>query len=148
MRISIRPAVATDEEFVNALTRTVMRPYVEATWQSDTEREDYYRLNRFQQNGTAIIQVDGIDTGRITITREAGRIVLDEIHLLPEYQGRGIGQILIGQVLSEADGLGIPMELKVLKKNPAQGLYQRLGFVVVREADERLYMTRGVQRKE
>ncbi len=148
MRISIRPAVATDEEFVNALTQTAMRPYVEATWQSDTEREDYYRLNRFQQDGTAIIQVDGIDTGRITITREAGRIVLDEIHLLPEYQGRGIGQILIGQLLSEADGLGIPTELKVLKKNPAQGLYQRLGFVVVREADERLYMTRGVQRKE
>jgi GNAT superfamily N-acetyltransferase len=110
VRISIRPAVATDEEFVNALTRTVMRPYVEATWQSDTEREDYYRLNRFQQDGTAIIQVDGIDTGRMTITREAGRLVLDEIHLLPDYQGRGIGQILIRQVLNEADGLGIPTE--------------------------------------
>src|SRR5271165_1717803 len=77
MGISTRPAVASDEEFVNALTREAMRPYVEATWPSDEEREEYYWLNRFQQNETEIIQVDGEDAGRITITRRPGCIVLD-----------------------------------------------------------------------
>ena len=55
MGISTRPAVASDEEFVNALTRETMRPYVEATWPSDEEREEYYWLNRFQQNETEIM---------------------------------------------------------------------------------------------
>ena len=125
-----------------------MRPYVEATWPSDEEREEYYRLNRFQQNETEIIQVDGEDAGRITITRRPGCIVLEEIHIAPRFQGRGIGQMSIRKVLAEADERRISTELKVLKKNPAQKLYMRLGFVTVREADERLYMVRGVQQVE
>jgi ribosomal protein S18 acetylase RimI-like enzyme len=56
--------------------------------------------------------------------------------------------MLIGKVLAEADERRIPTELKVLKENPAQKLYIRLGFVTVREADERLYMVRGVQQVE
>ena len=145
MGISTRPAVASDEEFVNALTRKTMRLYVEATWPSDEEREEYYWLNRFQQNETEIIQVDGEDAGRITITRRPGCIVLEEIHIAPRFQGRGIGQMLIRKVLAEADERRIPTELKVLKKNPAQKLYMQLGFVTVRDADERLYMVRGIQ---
>jgi GNAT superfamily N-acetyltransferase len=145
MGISTRPAVASDEEFVNALTRETMRPYVEATWPSDAEREEYYRLNRFQQSETEIIQVDGEDAGRITITRRPECIVLEEIHIAPQFQGRGIGQMLIRKLLAEADERRIPTELKVLKRNPAQKLYMRFGFVIVRDADERLYMVRGVQ---
>ena len=148
MEISARPAIASDEEFVNALTRETMRPYVEATWPSDEEREEYYWLNRFQQNETEIIQVDGEDAGRITIARRPGCIVLEEIHIAARFQGRGIGQMLIGKVLAEADERRIPTELKVLKENPAQKLYIRLGFVTIREADERLYMVRGVQQVE
>ena len=56
-----------------------MRPYVEATWPSDEEREEYYWPNRFQQNETEIIQVDGEDAGRITITRRPACIVLDRV---------------------------------------------------------------------
>ena len=148
MGISTRPAVASDEEFVNALTRETMHPYVEATWPSDEEREEYYWLNRFQQNETEIIQVDGEDARRITITRRPGCIVLEEIHIAPRFQGRGIGQMFIRKVLAEADERRIPTELKVLKKNPAQKLYMRLGFVTVRDADERLYLVRGVQQVE
>jgi GNAT superfamily N-acetyltransferase len=148
MGISTRPAVASDEEFVNALTRETMRPYVQATWPSDEEREKYYWINRFQQNETEIIQVDREDAGRITITRRPGCIVLEEIHIAPRFQGRGIGQMLIRKVLAEADERRIPTELKVLKKNPAQKLYMRLGFVTVRDADERLYMVRGIQQVE
>jgi GNAT superfamily N-acetyltransferase len=148
MEISTRPAVASDAEFVNALTRETMRPYVEATWPSADEREDYYRLNRFRQDETEIIQVDGADAGRITLTRHPGCLVLEEIHVAPGFQGRGIGEAVIRKVLAEADDRRIPTELKVLKKNPAQKLYLRLGFVTVRDADERLYMVRGVQQDE
>ena len=86
MGISTRPAVASDEEFVNALTRKTVRPYVQATWPSDEEREKYYWINRFQQNETEIIQVDGEDAGRITITRRPRCIVLEEIHIAPGFR--------------------------------------------------------------
>ena len=148
MGISTRPAVASDEEFVSALMRETIRPYVEATWPSDEEREEYSWSNRFQGNETEIIQVDGEDAGHITITRRPGWIVLEEIHITPRFQGRCIGQMFIRKVLAEADERRIPTELKVLKKNPAQKLYMRLGFVTVRDAGERLYMVRDVQQVE
>jgi hypothetical protein len=94
MGISTRPAVASDEEFVNALTRETMRPYVQATWPSDEEREKYYWINRFQQNETEIIQVDREDAGRITITRRPGCIVLEEetVASLPGPIRRSLGR--------------------------------------------------------
>lgn len=142
-KLKFRDATPTDEEFVNELTRTTMGAYVEATWDSDSERERYYEINKFQQNGTKIIQLDGVDVGRMTVTRKCRVIMLDEIHILPEFQGRGIGSQAIQNLLAEAKEKKLPIELVVLKLNPVNRLYDRLGFEVCREDSERYYMKRN-----
>ena len=138
--VTLRRATAEDASFVNELTRRVMRPYVEATWERIEEREHYYKINLFQMPTTSIIQLNGTDVGRVSITRNDDLIVIDEIHILSEYQGKGIGSAVFQTVLDEGRKKNLPVELFLLKVNPSKKLYERLGFHVYREDKERFYM--------
>jgi ribosomal protein S18 acetylase RimI-like enzyme len=63
--------------------------------------------------------------------------VLD-IALLPEHRGRGIGAWLLTDVLAEAGAAAKPVQIHVERFNPAQRLYDRLGFRQI--ADEGVYL--------
>ena len=52
----------------------------------------------------------------------------------PDPAPAGRSGALIGALLTEAEAAGVAVELSVLKANPAQRLYARLGFRVVGEA--------------
>jgi len=123
--ITLRESTDSDEFFVNNLTKLVMSEYVEKTWHEVKDQEYYYELNKFNSLCTKIIQYKGVDIGRISITKNNNVVKLDEIHILPEYQGKKIGSSLIKSLLR--DSL-VPVELSVLTNNPAKELYQRLGF--------------------
>ncbi len=57
-------------------------------------------------------------------------LLIDEIYLLPDYRGRGIGRQVINQLEAEARTLGITrLYLEVERPNQqAQAFYRRLGF--------------------
>ena len=57
-----------------------------------------------------------------------------DIALLPAFRGRGIGSALITGLFAEADGALLPVRIHVEHANPAQRLYQRLGFAFAGEA--------------
>jgi GNAT superfamily N-acetyltransferase len=58
---------------------------------------------------------------------------LNALYVLPEYQGRGIGSVLLAQAM-EANPAGL--SLWVFEKNAgAQALYRRAGFVEVARTD-------------
>lgn len=142
--ITTRPSSQADADFVNNLTRAVMRGYVEATWHSEREREAYYQRNAFDWKSTKIIQDGAVDIGRISVKEFPDHILFDEIHLLPDYQGRGIGTLLLQDVLTQAKGRQLPVRLILLRSNPAKRLYERLGFTAHDEDAERYYMQAAV----
>lgn len=61
-----------------------------------------------------------------------------DVALLQAWRGHGIGSSLLGELLAEASAAGRPVSLHVERENPAQCLYQRLGFRVLR--DEGVYL--------
>ena len=76
--------------------------------------------------------------GRLYVDRgEPAWLVLD-IALLPEHRGRGIGARLLSDVLAEARAAAKPVQIHVERFNPAQRLYDRLGFRQI--ADEGVYL--------
>lgn len=76
--------------------------------------------------------------GRLYVDRgEAAWLVLD-IALLPEHRGQGIGARLLADVLAEAGAAAKPVQIHVERFNPAQRLYDRLGFRQI--ADEGVYL--------
>lgn len=138
--VTTRASTEADASFVNNLTRVVMCGYVEATWHTAHERERYYQLNVFDQTSTRIIQYGIVDIGRISVKEFSDHILFDEIHLLPDYQRRGIGTLLLQELLVQAKGKQLPVRLMVLRANPARQLYERLGLTVYNEDHERYYM--------
>lgn len=78
--------------------------------------------------------------GLLKVARDALEWQLIQIQLIPELQGRGIGTQMIGRLASEAEQAGACLRLSVLKGSPARRLYQRLGFIVVKESEHALEM--------
>jgi GNAT superfamily N-acetyltransferase len=139
--IVMRPATADDETFANDLLFRTMHAYVEATWPNDpTAQRRYYEINKCDPSNTRILQIEGKDIGRLSTTVRTDCVFIDELHILPKHQRRGIGQQAIMQVLKEARERNLPVKLHVLTANPAQKLYLRMGFRVIAHENHRLHM--------
>ncbi|MBI1385545.1 MAG: GNAT family N-acetyltransferase [Rhizobiales bacterium] len=75
-----------------------------------------------------IIQLDGIDVGRLIVDRRDDLMLIIDLSLLPEYRGRGIGTDLLRSLLNEALGGKVPVRLHVERNSPALSLYLRHDF--------------------
>ena len=74
------------------------------------------------------------------MTHREGSLFIDNMHVIPEAQGKGIGTWLLEQVIRDAREKKLAVTLTVLKTNPARRLYERLGFQVYGEKNRRLQM--------
>ena len=119
-----------------------MREFVQATWPGDEEAQrHYFEVNKFNFANTRIIQVDGKDVGRISTTIFSDHIFIDEIHIAPEYQHRGIGRQVIEKVISRARKMHLPISATILIVNkPSEKLFLKMGFKVVEEKDHRFHV--------
>lgn len=85
-----------------------------------------------------VILVDGRRAGYVSIQDRDSYWYIDAIAIGRRYQGKGIGTLVLRDVLAEA---GIrPVRLNVLRVNRARFLYERLGFRVIRHDDQRQVM--------
>jgi len=78
--------------------------------------------------------------GRLIVDYQTATIVLVDIALLPEFQGRGLGSDVLKALLAEAVRLTLPVTLHVQRSNPAVQLYQGLGFLAIADAPDSIYM--------
>ena len=89
----------------------------------------------------SVIESDSTPIGRLRVVRNADKITLAGIQLLPEYQNKKIGSQLIEQLKREADQKGISLRVSVEKDNPnAQRLYERLGCKVIGQDDKEYHL--------
>ena len=80
------------------------------------------------------------DVGRISLTQHWRKIFLRDIELMSPERNRGVGTAIINAVLTLARNSDRYVELRVLRCNPAQRLYTRLGFRVIGDDGARLRM--------
>ena len=85
--------------------------------------EEFYPACEF-----LVIELDGTPIGRLYIDRRDDEIRLTDIALLPEYRRRGIGQLLLEEILDEGRATNKTVTIHVEHDNPARHLYDRLGF--------------------
>ena len=76
--------------------------------------------------------------GRLYVDRSETAVHVLDIALLPEHRGKGIGTRLMTEVLTGAGAAGRPVQIYVERFNPAQRLYDRLGFRQI--ADQGVYL--------
>ena len=140
---TLRQAEQADYDFLYHLHKETMQAYVEATWGWNEEWQREYFDQKWDPCRRQIIQVNGRDAGVLVVENRQGEHYLGLIELLPEFQGRGIGTAVLTDFLLEAQVLGLPATLHVLKTNGrARQLYERFGFAIVAEEEIRYKMVR------
>jgi GNAT superfamily N-acetyltransferase len=90
--------------------------------------QEHYEGTRFE-----VILRDGQPIGRLYVARWAAELRIVDIALLPEHRGAGIGTAILQGLLAEAAAAGKPVRIHVERLNPAQRLYERLGFVPIED---------------
>jgi GNAT superfamily N-acetyltransferase len=139
---ALRAATRADEDLLFALHRDALREYVEATWGWNEAWQRAHFAGEYAPARNAVIVRAGTDAaiGRVSLSRRWHGIFLRDVELLASERNRGLGGALVRAVLALARAQGRPVELYVLKCNPAQRLYARLGFRVVGDDGARLTM--------
>ena len=141
--ITLRPASDEDDALLYEIYASTRAEEVAAVdWpvaqktaflqmQFAAQRQHY--LAHYPAATCAIVQLDGLDIGRLILDRTADEILLMDIALLPVYRNCGIGAHLIAALQTEAQSTGKSMRLHVHNFSPAIRLYQRLGFTLIAE---------------
>lgn len=137
----LRKATGEDAEFAVLTERETMQGYAMATWGEWREAEARQRaVANVLAGRTQIIEHNGAPIGVLRVERTAECIDLKQIFIRPTYQRQGVGAEVLHQLIDEARAAGLPLRLRVLRVNPAQRLYKRLGFTAVKETPEHVYM--------
>jgi GNAT superfamily N-acetyltransferase len=142
--VALRPVTQADDEFlleVYGSTRSDELGQVEwaegqkevfIRWQFNLQRREYFA--RFPDARYEVVLVDGQPAGRIWVGADEAQIRLLDIGLLPEFQKRGIGTLLLQQLIQEARNAGKPLRHMIfVLNNDAHRFYERLGFVVIED---------------
>lgn len=146
--IKLRKATEADREFTYQAVKAAYRDYVEQVWGWDEEQQRQLHGEWFAPQKFQVIQAAGVEVGFLAVVHEPDCIRLNQIYLLPDHHNRGIGTACLTRILEEADALGLPVRLRVLKVNPrAMALYRRLGFQPTDEIDTHVRMERPSSRE-
>jgi ribosomal protein S18 acetylase RimI-like enzyme len=137
--VELRPVSASDDDFllaVYASTREDELAQVEwvegqkevfLRWQLDLQRKEYE--TRFPDADYRVIVVDQQLAGRIWVGTDDQQVRLLDIALLPQFQNRGLGTVLVKSLMVEAENAGKALRHMVfVLNNNAERFYERLGF--------------------
>lgn len=94
-------------------------------------RQQQYYDTHFPGANYDVVECGGEVIGRWYVARLEREIRVIDITVVPGYQQRGVGRLLMEGLLREAAGAGTCVRLHVDDGNPARRFYDRLGFVAV-----------------
>lgn len=129
--VMLRLATQADHEFARNAFMVAYRDVMEAQygeWDQAVQDKKFQEVWDDKESKIQIVTVGGKPSGFIQVEELPDVLWFDELVLLPEAQGKGVGSSLIRQLQEKAAQLQLPVKLNVLHANPAIALYKRLGF--------------------
>lgn len=127
---TLRPATDSDFEFMRRVGHEGLRPYIEPV----TGWDEAYHTERFREKFAPgrqqVVRVEARDAGYLDVVENGDAVTVEGIYLDAPFRNRGVGAAILRDVLARAATAGKPVRLRVLLRNPARRLYERLGFRV------------------
>jgi ribosomal protein S18 acetylase RimI-like enzyme len=141
---SLKMATQEDYDFIYNLNKTNMKDYVIETWGNWNENFQKDFFSRYLQTiEFQIIVIKNKSVGIVAFSRNKTSINIDEIQLLPEYQSRGIGTLILSDIIASAQKAKIEITIRVLKVNYiAQKFYDKLGFEKIGDTETHFLLKR------
>ena len=140
-KINYRPTTHKEYSFGYFAVKESYKENIEKTWGWNTKfQKEYYRKN-FHTKNSYIIELDGIKIGLLNYVETIDNIEISAIYILPKYQNKGIGTIILTKIINIGKNKNIPINLQVLKTNTkAKELYYRVGFKEYEQTDTHIKM--------
>jgi len=139
--VSLDKIREADFDAVTALAYAIWLPHYSPL--VGTEKTEYILSLRFTpnnlrayigaaDNGMELLRVDGALVGYCSYAKQGDALKLEQLYLLSEHKGRGLGGLMLRHVESLARDFGCQrMFLQVAKGNKdAIAVYLRTGFVI------------------
>jgi len=140
-RIAFRPETDDDLEFLYRVYASTRADEMKLVSWTDEQKEAFVRhqftAQRAHYYGSYVdarfllILEEGQPIGRLYLHQMPGDLRIVDIALLPEHRGRGIGAMLLRELIDDAGSRGDAVSIHVEIFNPALRLYERLGFELV-----------------
>ncbi|MFT5100635.1 MAG: GNAT superfamily N-acetyltransferase [Patiriisocius sp.] len=141
MDLYLKRATADDEPYFRDLNRACYEAVIALQfghWDEELQNQSFEA--KWPTNNFRKVLFDRQLIGGIWIDENVDFIQLREIQIHPTFQGRGIGTQLIMQELDYARQQHKPIRLRVLFRNPAKHLYERLGFSLIDRNEHQFIM--------
>lgn len=144
MAVTLRPITLQDEPFLfEVYAAARMEELAQAPW-DDAQKQTFlsFQFNaqhqhyqtEFANAAYSLILDAGTPVGRLYVDRRADEIRILDIALLPAHQGRGIGRVLLEELLAEAAAAAKPVRIYVESyQQRARALFESLGFEAVED---------------
>lgn len=134
----LRPVTSQDRDLlIQIYGSTRLEELAVTNWSAEQQQafilmqfnaQDTYYRQVYPQATYDIIEWNGQDAGRLYVNRTAKDLRIIDISLLPAYRGQGLGSAILAELLEEAKATHRSVGIHVETFNPAQRLYERLGF--------------------
>ncbi len=142
--LALRIETSADRPFLEALFFSVRWPELAGTGWTDEQKQNFlshqfslqsHHYATYYADATFwIVEIEGNKAvGRLYLWRGQQDLRIVDISLMPEHRSQGLGGLLLQAVQAEARRDGKTVSIHVEKFNPAQSLYQRLGFQQVED---------------
>ncbi|CEJ17998.1 acetyltransferase protein [Ralstonia solanacearum IPO1609] len=138
-----------DQPFLLSLYASTREAELRLTDWTDAQKQQFVRMQFDAQQRAYfgypdaeffLILQDGVPAGRIYLQHRQDAILVVDVSLLPAFCGRGIGSAVLAAVFRRAAQAGKRVQIHVERFNPAQRLYQRLGFRLVEDKGVYLFL--------
>jgi ribosomal protein S18 acetylase RimI-like enzyme len=144
--VRLRGAAAPDYEFAQSVHHAGMRwlgERLHGEWDQTVQNARFEQ--KFVLEEVRVIVVDGEDVGYVQTAVETEDISIKELHIGETFQNRCIGTEVLRMLRAEAQRIAKPMTVSVVKFNPALAFYERAGFQVMSEKDQRVLLRHEIQ---
>lgn len=125
-----------------------MRQYIDRIYGWDDNAQRGFFEKGFRPEAIQIIQNDGRDVGMYELQERDDDWFLSRMEILPEYQNRGIGTVVLQRMIDAVASTDKPFRLRVFKVNPARKLYTRMGFIETGETATHVLMELPNKRRQ
>ncbi len=119
--------------------KRTMQDYIRDTWGWDELLQSHSFQDNLPPRSFTIAMLDDIHVGAFNLREKPDHLWLEMLLVPPEFQRQGIGTQLLNVAKLRAAKADKPMRLSVLKRNPAQHFYARMGFT---QQDEDIWSIR------
>ena len=143
MTYLLRDASDKDIDFLLDLRRETIKSYIDDIWGWDEAFQKNEFVEKFRSDLNKIITLDGVDIGVLEINESAYELNITELELLSEFQGKGIGSLILKDQIRKANEMKKTINIGTFKSNiDAIRLYEKLGFRIIDETETHILMSK------